>query len=44
MARLGVRSPGASEVIDIHQPRFDPDEAAISVGVRLFSQLSAATP
>jgi amidohydrolase len=43
MARLGVRSPGANEIIDIHQPRFDPDEAAISVGVRLFSQLSTAT-
>jgi amidohydrolase len=43
MARLGVRSAGASEMIDIHQPRFDPDERAIGFGVRIFSRLCAVT-
>lgn len=41
MARLGVRRRGATDVVDIHQPRFDPDEAAIGHGVRLFSRLCA---
>ncbi|QGN35173.1 amidohydrolase [Microlunatus sp. Gsoil 973] len=39
MARLGVRSPDATEVVDIHQPRFSPDERAIGIGVRVFSRL-----
>lgn len=39
MARLGVHNPEHAEVVDIHQPRFDPDERAIGVGVRVFSRL-----
>lgn len=42
MARLGVRSPGVSDAVDIHQPRFSPDERAIGIGVRVFSRLCAA--
>jgi amidohydrolase len=41
MARLGVRSPDQTEVADIHQPRFTPDEAAIRTGVKLLSRLCA---
>ena len=41
MARLGVHNPEHAEVIDIHQPRFDPDERAIATGVRVFSRLCA---
>ncbi|SDT03259.1 amidohydrolase [Microlunatus soli] len=41
MARLGVRPADAdpAEVFDIHQPRFDPDERAISAGVSVFGRL-----
>jgi amidohydrolase len=34
MARLGVRTPGSEEVGDLHQSKFDIDEAALAVGVR----------
>jgi amidohydrolase len=43
MARLGVRSPEATEAVDIHQPRFSPDERAIGIGVRVFSRLCTTT-
>jgi amidohydrolase len=35
MARLGVRPPGSLRPMDLHQPSFDVDEAAIAVGVRV---------
>ena len=35
MARLGVRVPGSADALDLHQGRFDVDEHAIGVGVRL---------
>jgi amidohydrolase len=35
MARLGVRPPGSGRPMDLHQPSFDVDEAAIGVGVRV---------
>ncbi len=35
MARLGVRPPGSERPVDLHQPMFDVDEAAIGVGVRV---------
>ena len=35
LARLGVRSPGSTVVLDLHRPDFDVDEAAIAVGVRV---------
>lgn len=41
LARLGVRSPEVADAGDLHQGTFDIDEAAISVGVRLFSALAA---
>jgi len=34
-ARLGVRTPGTPQAVDLHAGRFDVDEAAIAVGVRL---------
>ncbi|MFJ6741242.1 amidohydrolase [Streptomyces sp. NPDC091279] len=37
MARLGVRTPGERTVRDLHQGDFDADEAAITVGVELFT-------
>ncbi|MFF7332969.1 amidohydrolase [Streptomyces sp. NPDC090306] len=37
MARLGVRTPGERIVRDLHQGDFDVDEAAITVGVELFT-------
>ncbi|NBE51699.1 amidohydrolase [Streptomyces boluensis] len=37
MARLGVRVPGERTVRDLHQGDFDADEAAITVGVELFT-------
>ncbi len=40
LARLGVRSPEVADAGDLHQGSFDIDEAAISVGVRLFSALA----
>jgi len=35
LARLGVRAPGETVQRDLHQGRFDVDERAISVGIRL---------
>ncbi|MGW7262408.1 amidohydrolase [Streptomyces sp. NPDC054842] len=37
MARLGVRTPGERGGRDLHQGDFDADEAAIKVGVELFT-------
>ncbi|QPP06882.1 amidohydrolase [Streptomyces bathyalis] len=37
MARLGVRPPGDRHPRDLHQGDFDVDEAAITVGVELFT-------
>jgi amidohydrolase len=34
LARLGVRTPGATASLDLHQSTFDLDEAALAVGVR----------
>jgi amidohydrolase len=35
LARLGVRKPGQTEASDLHQGRFDADERAIPIGVRV---------
>jgi amidohydrolase len=35
LARLGVRQPGQTEATDLHQGRFDADERAIPIGVRV---------
>jgi amidohydrolase len=35
LARLGVRPRGDTAHVDLHQPMFDVDEAAIEVGVRV---------
>lgn len=37
LARLGVRTPGASEVRDLHRGDFDADERAIPTGIRLLT-------
>ncbi|MFE9117094.1 amidohydrolase [Streptomyces sp. NPDC007172] len=37
MARLGVRTPGSNARLDLHRGDFDADEAAIRVGVELFT-------
>jgi amidohydrolase len=38
LARLGVRSPDATgPYLDLHQPTFDIDEAALAVGVRVLA-------
>ncbi|MCX5385212.1 amidohydrolase [Streptomyces sp. NBC_00083] len=37
MARLGVRTPGSHARLDLHRGDFDADEAAIKVGVELFT-------
>jgi amidohydrolase len=36
-ARLGVRTPGAPEELDLHRPTFDVDERAIGVGVHVMA-------
>jgi amidohydrolase len=36
-ARLGVRTPGAAQQLDIHQPAFDVDERAIGVGIHVMA-------
>lgn len=41
MARLGVRTPGATEWPDIHRPGFDVDEDCIEIGVQVLSRLAA---
>ncbi len=43
LARLGVRSPEVADGGDLHQGSFDIDEAAISVGVRLFCALATSS-
>jgi amidohydrolase len=42
MFRLGVRPPGATDVVDIHHPRFDVDESAIGVGARMLAGVALA--
>jgi amidohydrolase len=42
MARLGVKPPGEVRPVDLHQPLFDVDEAAIGVGVRLLAATALA--
>ena len=42
MARLGVRPPGSERSLDLHQPGFDVDEAAIAVGVRVLAAAALA--
>ena len=37
LARLGTRVPGSTASLDLHQPTFDIDERAISVGVRVMA-------
>ena len=37
MARLGVRKPGDTREVDIHQGTFDVDERCIGVGVRVMA-------
>jgi amidohydrolase len=37
LARLGVRSPGSTVPMDLHQSGFDVDERCISVGVQLLT-------
>lgn len=46
MGRLGVRPPGSERPVDLHQPTFDVDEAAIAVGVRVLVAVAraASTP
>jgi amidohydrolase len=40
LARLGVRSPGSTIPMDLHQSAFDVDERCISVGVQLLAGVS----
>jgi len=37
LARLGTRRPGSADDFDIHQPKFNVDERAIGIGVRLMA-------
>ncbi len=37
LCRLGTRTPGSSDDFDIHQARFDVDERAIGLGVKLMA-------
>jgi amidohydrolase len=37
LARLGTRTPGSADDFDIHQPKFNVDERAIGIGVRLMA-------
>ena len=37
LARLGVRTPGSTQVGDLHRGDFDADDGAIGVGVRLLT-------
>jgi amidohydrolase len=39
LARLGVRSPGSTVPMDLHQSGFDVDERCISVGVQLLTRV-----
>jgi len=42
LARLGVRSPGSTVPMDLHQSAFDVDERCISVGVQLLTGVATA--
>jgi amidohydrolase len=42
LARLGVRSPGSTVAMDLHQSGFDVDERCIAVGVQLLAGLATA--
>jgi amidohydrolase len=42
LARLGVRSPGSTVSMDLHQSGFDVDERCISVGVQLLTGVATA--
>jgi amidohydrolase len=44
LVRLGVRRADVADGGDLHRGTFDIDEAAISVGVRLFSGLALSLP
>jgi hypothetical protein len=41
--RLGVRRTDVADGGDLHRGSFDLDEAAIGVGVRLFSSFAVST-
>jgi amidohydrolase len=43
LVRLGVRRPDVADPGDLHRGSFDIDEAAIGVGVRLFSSFAVST-
>ena len=43
LVRLGVRQMGVADGGDLHRGSFDLDEAAIGVGVRLFSSFAVST-
>jgi len=42
MARLGVKPPGQERVLDLHQGRFDVDEACLAVAVRVLVTATVA--
>src|ERR1700733_12482350 len=42
LARLGTRTPGSGQDLDIHQPAFDIDERAIGIGLKLLSAAALA--
>jgi amidohydrolase len=42
LVRLGVRTPGNTVPMDLHQPDFDVDERCIPVGVQLLTGLALA--
>jgi metal-dependent amidase/aminoacylase/carboxypeptidase family protein len=42
LARLGVRSPGSTISMDLHQSNFDVDERCIAVGVQLLTAVATA--
>ena len=42
MARLGVKQPGTTRCIDLHQGHFDVDESAMGIGVRVLVTAAVA--
>lgn len=42
LARLGTRTVGGGDAVDLHQPIFDVDERAIAVGVKLLAATALA--
>ena len=42
LARLGVRTPGSTVRMDLHQSSFDVDERCISVGISLLAGVALA--